>query len=112
MLRSTHLPPLPCRLSPLTTAGQGRKPVQESRKSRITGPVQRRRGLSCWPDGAGSVSGRRSALHAEGVEAAEVLCAGLLMEPHGEVDVAARGEGVGLAHAARLLAGGLREAHD
>src|SRR5215831_9912951 len=56
--------------------------------------------------------GPRSALHTEGVEAAEVVRVGLLMEPHGEVDVAARGEGEALAHTARLLAGGLLEAKD
>src|SRR6516165_8280557 len=55
---------------------------------------------------------RRSALHAEGVEAAEVVRVGQLMQPHDEVDVAARGEGEALAHAARLLAGGLLEAED
>src|SRR5215469_944281 len=63
-------------------------------------------------NGAGSVSGRRSALHTEAVEAAEVVRVGQLMEPHDEVDVAAWGEREALAHAARLLARGLLEAKD
>jgi hypothetical protein len=50
--------------------------------------------------------GPRSALHTEGVEAAEVVRVGLLSKLHGDVDVATWGEGVGLARAARLLAGG------
>src|SRR5215813_794412 len=64
------------------------------------------------PGTAPGLFGPRSALHAEGVEAAGVVRVGLLMEPDGEVDVAARGERVALDHAAVFLAGGLLEAND